>query len=94
MKEEPLLDTVERSQERKLRSRRDGHPEIARGLGTSGIIGWSIVVPTLLGIALGAWLDRRTASDISWTLVLLATGLVIGGVTAWYWAGREFDDER
>jgi len=89
-----LLDAVERSQERKLRSRRDGRPEIARGLGTSGIIGWSVAVPTLLGIALGVWLDRRVDSDYAWTLVLLAAGLLIGGITAWYWAGRELDGDH
>ena len=88
---EPLLDAVDRSQERKLRARRDRRPEIARGLGTSGIIGWSVAVPTLVGIAIGVWLDRRVDSDYSWTLVLLASGLVIGGITAWYWGGQELE---
>lgn len=88
---EQLLDTVERSQARKLRSRREGRHGIARGLGASGIIGWSVAVPTLVGIAIGVWLDRRVDSDYSWTLVLLASGLVIGGITAWYWGGQELE---
>lgn len=95
MSDEPtrgdLLDTVERSQERKVRSR-DRRPEIARGLGSSGVVGWSIAVPTLVGIAVGVWLDRRVDSDYSWTLVLLAVGLVVGGLTAWYWVRRELED--
>jgi len=91
---EDLLDVVERRQERKLRSRRHGRPNIARGLGSSGIVGWSIAVPTLLGIALGIWLDGRTESEFSWTLILLASGLLIGGITAWYWIGRELEHER
>ena len=86
-----LLDTVARSQERKLRSRGQ-RPEIARGLGSSGVVGWSIAVPTLVGIAVGVWLDRRVDSDYSWTLVLLAAGLVVGGITAWYWVRRELED--
>jgi len=89
-----LLETVERRQEQKLRSRRDGRPNITRGLGTSGIVGWSIAVPTLLGIAMGIWIDGRTASEYSWTLIFLAAGLLIGGLTAWYWVGRELDRER
>lgn len=94
LQDEPLLDAVERSQERKLRARRNRRPEIARGLGSSGIIGWSVAVPTLVGIAVGVWLDRRNGSDFSWTLVLLAAGLLVGIITAWYWGGRELEDER
>ena len=88
-----LLDTVARSQERKLRSRGQ-RPEIARGLGSSGVVGWSIAVPTLVGIAVGVWLDRRVDSDYSWTLVLLAVGLVVGGITAWYWVRRELEHDE
>ena len=88
-----LLDTVQRSQERKLRAR-DSSPEIARGLGSSGVVGWSIAAPTLVGIAVGVWLDRRVDSDYSWTLVLLAAGLVVGGITAWYWVRRELEDDE
>lgn len=88
-----LLEAVERDQERKLRSRRQGRPDIARGLGASGIVGWSIAVPTLIGIALGIWLDGRSEQEFSWTLVLLACGLLIGGLTAWYWVRRELEHE-
>lgn len=88
-----LLDAVERSQRRKLRSRGQ-RPEIARGLGSSGVVGWSIAVPTLVGIAVGVWLDRRVDSDYSWTLVLLAVGLVVGGLTAWYWVKRELEHDE
>lgn len=89
-----LLDIVTRKQADKLRSRRAGRPNIQRGLGTSGIIGWSIAVPTLLGVAAGVWLDRRSGSELSWTLMGLAVGLLVGCITAWYWVGRELDDER
>ena len=89
-----LLDVVARKQADKLRSRREGRPNIDRGLGTSGIVGWSIAVPTLLGIAAGVWLDGRFASDFSWTLTLLAVGLLVGCITAWYWVRRELERDR
>ncbi len=91
---EDLLDIVTRKQADKLRSRREGRPNIDRGLGTSGIVGWSIAVPTLLGVAAGVWIDRSVGSEISWTLTLLAVGLLVGCVTAWYWVGRELNDDR
>lgn len=84
-----LLDEVARQQERKLRSRREGRAPLLRGLGASGIVGWSVTVPTLIGIAIGIWLDRRDEGSISWTLTLLAVGLVTGCLTAWYWVRRE-----
>jgi len=93
-KPDDLLDVVTRKQADKLRSRREGRPNIERGLGTSGIVGWSITVPTLLGVAAGVWLDRRLDGDVSWTLTLLAVGLLIGCLTAWYWVGRELGRDR
>ena len=89
-----LLDIVSRKQADKLRSRREGRPNIQRGLGTSGIVGWSIAVPTLLGVALGVWLDGRFGADFSWTLTMLAVGLLVGCVTAWYWVRRELEHDR
>ena len=89
-----LLDLVSRRQAEKLRSRREGRPNIDRGLATSGIVGWSIAVPTLLGVAAGVWLDRRLGSDVSWTLTLLAVGLLVGCLTAWYWVRRELEHDR
>ena len=51
----------------------------------SGLIGWSVAVPTLLGAMLGLWLDRRHPGPHSWTLMLLVAGLVIGCANAWHW---------
>ena len=49
----------------------------------------SVVVPTLLGAALGIWLDNRHAGSHSWTLMLLVIGLVIGCLNAWHWVAKE-----
>jgi ATP synthase protein I len=60
------------------------------GLGMMGVIGWSIVIPTLLGVALGLWLDSHYAEDQrSWTLALLIAGLTLGCFNAWYWIDKE-----
>ncbi|HEX7041297.1 MAG TPA: AtpZ/AtpI family protein [Trueperaceae bacterium] len=84
-----MLEAVARRQARKARSRREERPGLARGLGASGMIGWSIAVPTLVGVALGAWLDGRADAGFSWTLTLMAVGLLVGCANAWYWARRE-----
>ena len=61
---------------RKLKARRNPTPGVWFGLGMMGLIGWSVVVPTLLGAALGLWLDNHYAGRHSWTLALLVAGLV------------------
>ena len=54
-----------------------------------GLIGWSVVIPTLLGAALGIWLDKRNSGTHSWTLMLLVIGLIIGCLNAWHWVAKE-----
>ncbi len=75
--------------QRKLAARRRGAPGVWFGLGTMGLVGWSVVVPTLLGAALGIWLDERHLGPHSWTLALLVAGLVLGCFNAWHWIAKE-----
>lgn len=74
---------------RKLKARRHSVRGVWFGLGMMGLIGWSVVVPTLLGAALGLWLDKRYPSPRSWTLMLLLLGLIIGCLNAWHWVAKE-----
>ncbi len=84
-----LAAQVDAKARRKLRSRRRRQPGVWFGLGMMGIIGWSVVVPTLIGAALGRWLDARYPGPRGWTLALLVAGLVIGCFNAWYWVRKE-----
>lgn len=74
---------------RKLRARHDGARTVWMGLGMMGLIGWSVAIPTLVGAALGIWLDSRFKGPHSWTLALLVAGLVLGCWTAWHWVAKE-----
>ena len=82
---------------RKLKARRNGAQGVWSGLGMMGLIGWSVVVPTLLGAALGIWLDKHHPGKHPWTLALLVAGLVMGCFNAWHWVAKEdkaMQDER
>jgi len=59
------------------------------GLGTFGVVGWSVALPTLLGLAIGALVDRHVVDGRSWRLAGLLAGLVVGAMNAWYWVARE-----
>jgi ATP synthase protein I len=79
---------------RKIRAQRNPAPGIWVGLGMIGLIGWSVVIPTLLGAALGQWIDRNYAHGHAWTLALLVVGLVLGCAIAWRWVTKEDKEMR
>jgi len=90
VKAEPTLaQQVGVKAERKLKARRNPSKSVWFGLGMMGLIGWSVVIPTLLGAALGIWLDKRHTGERSWTLALLAAGLTAGCFNAWHWIDKE-----
>ena len=74
---------------RKQRALSAGDQGVWFGLGMSGLIGWSVAVPTVLGAALGVWLDDRHPQKFSWTLTLLFAGLVLGCFNAWHWVAQQ-----
>jgi ATP synthase protein I len=74
--------------ERKIKARKSTQG-VWFGLGMMGLVGWSVVVPTLLGAALGIWLDKRHPGKHPWTLALLVVGLSVGCLNAWHWVAKE-----
>ena len=70
-------------------ARDDPGPSPLRGIGTFGMIGWSIVVPTVGGAFLGLWLDRVAPQGFSWTLALIAGGVTVGALISWTWIDKE-----
>ncbi len=74
---------------RKLKAPQSLRRGVWFGLGMSGLIGWSVAIPTFLGAMVGLWWDRRHPTGHSWTLALLAAGLVVGCVNAWHWITLE-----
>ena len=44
---------------RKLKALGENKRSVWFGLGMFGIIGWTVAVPTLLGAALGIWMDKK-----------------------------------
>jgi len=80
---EKLSDAVKTRQERRERWQREGERSIGQNLAMIGVLGWTIVLPTLLGLFAGRWLDRQFHMGIFWTLGLLGVGLTIGCMLAW-----------
>ena len=89
MQESAFARKVGAEAARKLKARRNAAKGVWFGLGMMGLVGWSIVGPTLLGAALGHWLDKHSPGSHSWTLALLVAGLMLGCFNAWRWVAGE-----
>lgn len=80
---------IKEKEHRKMKARKEGEKSIWFGLGMMGLVGWSVAIPTLLGVALGLWLDGITEGAYSWTLIGLGGGLIVGCLNAWFWVTKE-----
>ena len=86
---EKLMRAVESREARMVRRKREGPANVWHSVGLVGLIGWTVVLPMLAGIALGLWIDHRWPSRFSWTLMLLFAGLAAGCINAWSRIKRE-----
>jgi ATP synthase protein I len=84
---------VSAREERKIKARQEQHRTVWFGLGMFGLVGWSVAVPALIGVAVGLWIDDRWPSRFSWTLMLLVLGMALGCLNAWKWISRESQEE-
>ena len=89
---EKLERDVRRRERRKIRARGRKDESIWFGIGTFGLVGWSVTIPTVIGVLVGVWIDRKWPSQYSWTLMLLFIGIVIGCYNAWYWVTKHRKD--
>jgi ATP synthase protein I len=78
-----LQRAVRKRQERRERWQREGERSVGQNLAMIGVLGWTVVIPTLLGIFVGRWLDQTFHSGIFWTLGLLVLGVTVGCTLAW-----------
>jgi len=86
---EKLVEQIGSRARRKQKAREQGERTIWFGLGMFGLVGWSIAIPTILGIVLGVWLDNQWPGKPSWTLTFLFIGVTLGCLNAWYWVKQE-----
>ena len=87
--EKQFGEKVGHKAERKRRARREKEGPVWFWLGMFGLVGDSVDIPTIIGVAIGVWLDRRFSGEASWTLTFLFIGVVIGCINAWYWVKQE-----
>jgi ATP synthase protein I len=80
--QEKLVRKIERHEEK-----REGKKGLSK-MGMIGIIGWSVTLPMLGGIALGVYIDNNFKGKYSWTIMLMIAGLFLGCYIAWEWVSK------
>jgi ATP synthase protein I len=83
--QDPLVKGVRQRGERHVRWLREGDPSVVQRLAQIGVLGWMIVVPMLIGVFAGRWLDQKFNSGLFCTAPLLMLGLGLGCWSAWKW---------
>ena len=92
-KKDKSAEDIARRAKRMKTARDNPGPSPLRGIGTFGMIGWSIAVPTVGGAFLGLWLDRVAPQKFSWTIALILGGVALGALIAGSWVNKERDDK-
>ena len=87
--EEAAAEHIADKAARRIRAREARRHGAWFGLGMFGLIGWSIALPVIIGIVVGQRLDAWLGGRVSWTLTMMALGLALGCINAWYWMTRE-----
>ncbi|MFO7867170.1 MAG: AtpZ/AtpI family protein [Candidatus Aminicenantes bacterium] len=91
-RQKDISSRIGKKAKRKLEARKHKEEEsIWFGLGMFGLVGWAVSIPTVIGIAVGVWLDSRYPGPVSWTLTFLVIGIALGCWNAWYWVSKERD---
>jgi ATP synthase protein I len=88
-----LLRVARQAVERAQRDRDTPEPSLGARLGQIGVLGWTIVVPALLGLFFGRWLDRTfiigaNSPQVFFSATFLMAGVAPGFWSAWRWMHR------
>jgi ATP synthase protein I len=89
----PFGEEVGAKEKRKIKARQEEDRGIWFGLGMFGMVGWAVAIPTVIGVAVGVWIDKAYPGPHSWTLMGLFVGVVLGCLNAWLWVKRESKGE-
>ncbi len=92
-----FAEKIGEKERKRLRGKERKKRSLWYGFGLFGLVGWAVMIPTLIGVAVGVWIDSRWPGHISWTLIFMFVGVVLGCLNAWYWVSKErqkIEEER
>lgn len=78
-----MVHAIRKRERERRRWEEEGERSVWQNLAMLGALGWLIVIPTLVGLAVGRWLDRTFETGITLTAAGIFLGVCAGGVLAW-----------
>jgi len=87
--QDSLANAAQAAAKRDAKGRADPELSLGARLGQVGVLGWYIIVPTLLGLFVGRWLDRQSGTGLFFSAPLLIIGASVGFWSAWKWMHRQ-----
>lgn len=82
-------------EKRHLKARGGKAFNVLQGFKIAGIVGWSVVIPMLLAIPLGLWLDYRShKGSYHYTLMLMLAGMTLGCIIALVEISKAISDDE
>jgi ATP synthase protein I len=84
-----LVGAVRRRQWERREWETRGERSVWRNLAMFGALGWLIIIPTLIGLVAGRWLDGILDTGITMTAAGIFVGVCVGGLLAWQRMNRE-----
>ncbi|NJN47913.1 MAG: hypothetical protein HC808_17145 [Candidatus Competibacteraceae bacterium] len=75
--------TAVRRDSARLARHEQGQRSFWRSLSVLGMVGWPIAVGSVGGALLGRYLDTTFTTGISYTLMLMTAGVILGCFVAW-----------
>jgi ATP synthase protein I len=76
-------DAIHLRQKRSEAWQKEGERPLWKNLSMVGSLGWLIVVPTLLGILAGRWLDERFDTGVTFSGAMTVLGASAGFYLVW-----------
>jgi ATP synthase protein I len=84
-----MAAAVRKRQKRLKEWLNEDEPSGMRYVSQIGVLGWIIVVPTLIGLFIGRWLDYTFGTGVFWSAPLLLLGAAFGFWSAWRWMHKQ-----
>ncbi len=78
-----LVSEVRKRRERRERNEREADQSFWSTVGMMGTVGWSVALPTAIGVLVGRWLDMRLDSGHVFVVFFMLLGLGVGCFVAW-----------
>ncbi len=87
--QDKVREAIRLREERHERWKKEGERSLWQNLSMIGALGWLIVIPTLIGVLAGRWLDHHFGTGIFFSGALIFLGIVVGCCLAWQRVKKE-----